>query len=246
MIFINKKSVLVLFFVLILSGCSIENKGFTYQKTPIYEPQKSPNIVSSSNLNSNIIESNSPSGNGAAKQSNKEQSLGRKRVKVVKIYDGNTIQYKDLETGLINTGRLLGIDCPESKDKELFGKEVTEFLEDLILNKEIKIEGDPKAGITDKYGRYLIYAYLGKRSIQYLLIKEGLARVAYLFDDYKLTEQFKEAENIAKAAEVNIWSIPGYVDNQNGFNMGALKSKFYKNPLIDKSSEIIGRFLNWN
>lgn len=240
MIHINKKSLLVIFCIFIVSGCSIENKGFTYQKTPTYKPQTSPYVDSSSKVNSHIFGSSSSEENGTEKQ-----YQGRKTVKVVKIIDGDTIVFKDLEDGLTKTGRLIGINSPEyTKEKEVYGKEATEFLKDLILNKEIEIEGDPKAGITDKYGRYLIYAYLGKRNIQYLLIREGLARVAYIFDNYKLTEQLKEAENLARAAKNNIWSIPGYVDNQNGFNMGALKSKFYKNSLIDQSGKIIGRFLN--
>jgi micrococcal nuclease len=41
----------------------------------------------------------------------------------------------------------------------------------------------------------------------------GLAKVAYLFDDYKYTDLFKSGEAIAQNAQINIWSMPGY-DNQ--------------------------------
>ncbi|QCJ45582.1 hypothetical protein FAY30_27005 (plasmid) [Bacillus sp. S3] len=119
---------------------------------------------------------------------------------------------------------MLGINGTEfTKEKQLYGKEATEFLTDLILGKEIQIEIDPNASITDRYGRYLIHTFIGGNSIIKILIMEGLVRVAYLYDKYKYIDTYQEAETIAKQAEKNIWSIPGYVDNKNGFNMDIIK-----------------------
>ncbi|WP_369426017.1 thermonuclease family protein [Cytobacillus pseudoceanisediminis] len=62
------------------------------------------------------------------------------------------------------------------------------------MGKEIEIESDPNADITDKYGRYLIHAFISGKSIQQILILEGLVRVAYLYDEYNYTDLYLAAE----------------------------------------------------
>ncbi|MDE3841066.1 hypothetical protein C0966_17535 (plasmid) [Bacillus methanolicus] len=49
-----------------------------------------------------------------------------------------------------------------------------------------------------------------------------MAQVAYLYDNYKYIDLYKEAESIAKESGLYIWSIPGYTDSLNGFNMDAV------------------------
>jgi len=52
---------------------------------------------------------------------------------------------------------------------------------------------------------------------------EGLVRVAYLYDKNQYIDTYQDAEAIAKQAGKNIWSIPGYVDEKNGYNMDVVK-----------------------
>lgn len=56
-----------------------------------------------------------------------------------------------------------------------------------------------------------------------MLLAEGLVRIAYLYGDYQYIDTYEEAEAAAKEAGLNIWSIPGYVDSKNGFNMEVIK-----------------------
>lgn len=77
--------------------------------------------------------------------------------------------------------------------------------------------------MTDKYGRYLVHVFIDGQSIQEKLLLEGLVRVAYLYNEYNYIDMYRTAEQIAKDDRLNIWSIPGYVDDKNGFNMEVIK-----------------------
>lgn len=222
----------------VLTSCSSADKLIFIEKRPDYgatqkadeEATKKPllgNILDTedqekdqTSVSSIIPSENSTSSYETLTKSQQEEISGRRTVKVSKVIDSDTIEYFDPQVGSNVTARLIGINGPEyTKEKQLYGKEATEFLTHLILGQEIQIESDPNANTTDRYGRYLIHAFIGGRSIQSILIKEGLVRVAYLYDKYKYIDSFQEAEAVAKKSGLNIWSIPGYVDNKNGFNM---------------------------
>jgi hypothetical protein len=71
---------------------------------------------------------------------NQPNEKDRITVSVTKVVDGDTIHYFEPHLGTKVTGRLLGINGPEyTKEKELYGKESTSFLTNLILDKEIEI-----------------------------------------------------------------------------------------------------------
>ena len=70
---------------------------------------------------------------------------------VARIIDGDTFE---LITG--QKVRLICINAPEKGEQGY--EESKKFLEDLILDKEIKLEKD--VSDTDKYGRFLRYAYV--------------------------------------------------------------------------------------
>jgi micrococcal nuclease len=54
--------------------------------------------------------------------------------------------------------------------------------------------------------------YVDGKSVQEALLKEGLARVAYIMKPpYKYLTFYKEDENLAKSNRLNIWSKPGFV-----------------------------------
>lgn len=237
---------LIILITSLLTSCSSTEDFISIDKRPDYElKQREAETVTEKPLFKNILKAedqekhqstaksssaNPPSTNSTAvTQITQEEVDGRKTVRVTRVIDGDTIEYLDPNTGETAIGRLIGINSPEyTKEKQLFGKEATEFLTDLILGQEIQIESDPNAGMTDRYGRYLIHAFIGGRSIQSILIMEGLVRVAYLYDKYKYIDTFQEAEEIAKKSGINIWSIPGYVDNRNGFNMEVIKNGITK------------------
>lgn len=105
------------------------------------------------------------------------------RAKCIRVIDGDSI-IADVDCGFDTYRRerfrLLGIDTPETygvkKDSEEYkaGKIATEFVTNLILNKEIVIQTvKDKKG---KYGRYLATVFIDDVNLNETLIKEGLAK----------------------------------------------------------------------
>jgi len=82
-----------------------------------------------------------------------------------RVIDGDTV--KSNETSI----RLLGINTPERGEE--YYSEAKEHLEDLVLNKTVRLEfGKEK---EDRYGRTLAYLYYGNENINQKLIEEGYA-----------------------------------------------------------------------
>lgn len=215
----------------ILSGCSMDDSTISLKEKPTYEleSQDSKSVLNQVEdfVGYELSDSSGSKPNESAESRETPGVTARRTVKVAQIYDGDTIRYYDPAIGKEVTARLIGINAPEYSDKEkqILGKEATLFLTKLIQGQEIQIEGDPNADVTDRYGRYLIHAFIGGKSIQQILLMEGLVRVAYLYGEYRYTDGYIEAERIAKEADLNIWSIPGYVDSKNGFNMDVVTGK---------------------
>jgi endonuclease YncB( thermonuclease family) len=138
---------------------------------------------------------------------------------VEKVIDGDTIEIEIDEKK--ERVRLLCIDAPELSKNDPFAEEAKAYLEDNIEGKEVIIEfGTGKYGTgRDAYGRLLGYVFSVNHLIEYnvSLIREGLARVAYIFDEWENAEAYGDAESLAKEEKIGIWSIEGYV-TPNGYN----------------------------
>jgi len=83
-------------------------------------------------------------------------------VQIADVIDGDTFRLEDGQKV-----RLIGVDCPESKDPnkpvEYFSEESKAFLESLIQGKDVRLEyGDER---TDKYGRLLCYVWVRKKAL---------------------------------------------------------------------------------
>ena len=134
-----------------------------------------------------------PITNDDIKKEINEQSL----FMVTRIIDGDTIE--------INTGqraRLICINTPEI-DEDGY-QEAKDFLEDLILNKEIKLVKDVSE--TDRYGRLLRYAYVNDIFVNYELVENGYAEVYRYSPDTAKCDELEEAQDIAISNGVGIWS----------------------------------------
>ena len=169
-------------------------------------------------------------------QTQESSNEGLKTVTVERVIDGDTIVFRNG-----SKAHLLSINTPEiTKGKnEPFGQEAQEFLAQLVEGKEIQIKSDHRAGETDKYGRLLVHAFIGGKSVQYMLIAEGLAKVAYIYDDYEFTDLYKDAEELAKNNGLNIWSISGYADSEeNVFNSNAVQKS-----LLDGASSSVDKVM---
>lgn len=158
------------------------------------------------------------------------------------IRDGDTITVNNIDTSYLddkskaneiekvikeNNGslgvRFISIDTPEITNgkNEYYGEEAKKAVDKLLFNGKVILELDP-AVTFDNYNRLLAHAYtIEGNSVQKHLLNNGLARVAYLYDDYKYTTDYRKAEERARNKKLNIHSIEGYVkwDEIAGFDM---------------------------
>lgn len=133
-------------------------------------------------------------------------------VTLVRTVDGDTavINYEGKELSV----RYLLIDTPETKHPKKgiqpFGPEASARNKELINSGNLAIEFDVGER-TDRYDRLLAYVYVDGVSVQEILIREGLARVAYIFPpNTRHLDVYKVAEKEAKDAGRGIWSIENY------------------------------------
>lgn len=140
-------------------------------------------------------------------------------VTLVETIDGDTI--KVIYDGQEHNVRYLLIDTPETNHprlgKQPFGAEAKERNRALVNSGDIYLEFDIGERF-DKYGRLLAYVYVGNTLVQEQLLKEGLARVAYVYPpNTRHLDRFEKAEKIAKEKKIGIWSLENYVSD-NGYN----------------------------
>ncbi len=166
----------------------------------------------------------------AAKETTADKSKEKDKKELVDVtldraVDGDTI--KVTYNGNVDTVRYLLVDTPETKKPnscvQPYGEDASKRNKELVNSGKLQLEFD-KGDRRDKYGRLLAYVYVDGKSVQETLLKEGLARVAYVYEpNTKYIDQFKKDEQEAKTEKLSIWSRNGYVTNR-GFN-GCVKEK---------------------
>lgn len=142
------------------------------------------------------------------KLSENNQETEKVEVKFVDSVDGDTAEFE--MNGETIKVRFLAIDTPESvhptKEVQAYGVEASNFTKGKLQNaKKIELEFDNNSDKMDKYNRYLAWIWIDGELLQDLLIKEGLAKVAYLYADYKYTGLLQESEKTAKGNSIGIW-----------------------------------------
>lgn len=159
-------------------------------------------------VNSNKYYDNNLSETTFEKLSQNNQETEKVEVKFVESVDGDTAEFE--MNGETIKVRFLAVDTPESvhptKEVQAYGVEASNFTKEKLQNaKKIELEFDNNSDKTDKYNRYLAWVWIDGELLQDLLVKEGLAKVAYLYADYKYTEQLQESEKVAKEEKNRIW-----------------------------------------
>lgn len=116
---------------------------------------------------------------------------------VERVIDGDTVVIEN-KTSV----RLLGINCPEKG--EMYSEEAKKFLEELVLNKTIKLKfGKEK---YDKYHRVLAYISVDGKNVNLELVEEGFANFYFPsgkdihYEDFKKAWEdcIKENKNLCK------------------------------------------------
>ncbi|TYV00762.1 thermonuclease family protein [Listeria monocytogenes] len=141
-------------------------------------------------------------------------------VELDHVVDGDTISVKFEGETKAKTVRLLLVDTPESikpnTPVQPFAKEASNYMKKLVADSKLTLEYD-SGGDTDKYGRVLAYVYADGKSINEEMLREGFARVAYVYEpNTRYLNKFKKVEASAKEKKKNIWSKQGYVES-DGF-----------------------------
>mgnify|MGYP003412985901 FL=1 len=133
------------------------------------------------------------------------------------VIDGDTIRIN--YNGSSEKVRFLLVDTPETNHETLgvqpYGPEAKQFVKQLLEDqKTVFIEFD--VSYRDKYKRLLAYVYTEDGiSVQEQLLKNGLARVAYIYDpNTKHVDWFKSIQKTAQNSAVGIWSVENYVTNR--------------------------------
>jgi micrococcal nuclease len=126
-----------------------------------------------------------------------------------KIIDGDTF--------LIEGGysvRILGVDADE-RGYPCYGP-AKERLEELILNKEVKLE---KGKVDfDQYCRYLRYVFVDDKNVSLELVKEGLAVARFSPEDVKYREEISLAEKEARENKIGCkWGNVAKVEEKTEF-----------------------------
>ncbi|WP_411841567.1 thermonuclease family protein [Staphylococcus chromogenes] len=139
----------------------------------------------------------------------KTNDNSKQNVTLSRVVDGDTVKlyYKGKE----ETFRLLLIDTPETKHPtkgvQPYGKEASYMTTNLVESaSNLSIEFD-KGDKKDKYDRYLVYLYADGKMVNNELVRNGLARVKYVYKPNNTYEgMLKESQRKAKAEKLNIWS----------------------------------------
>ncbi|OBA08379.1 endonuclease [Bacillus subtilis] len=162
------------------------------------------------------------------KSTGKSDSKDKKElvdVTLDRAVDGDTIKVS--YNGNVDTVRYLLIDTPETKKPnscvQPYGEDASKRNKELVNSGKLQLEFD-KGDRRDKYGRLLAYVYVDGKSVEETLLKEGLARVAYVYEpNTRYIEQYRKDEQEAKTEKLSIWSKNGYVTDRE-FN-GCVKEK---------------------
>ena len=137
------------------------------------------------------------------------KALEKKEVTLSSCVDGDTasviLNKKQIKI------RFLAIDTPESvhptKKEEPYGKEASNFTCNALKKaNKIEIEYDKNSDKLDKYNRHLVWVFVDDELLQEKLIENGLAKVDYLYGDYKYTNRLERKEITAKTKRIGIWN----------------------------------------
>ena len=126
---------------------------------------------------------------------------------VSKVIDGDTITMSNGEKV-----RLVQIDTPELGSNECYAEQSRSELSKLLNQPgKLSLKSDPRLDTTDKYGRSLRYAFIGKTNINLKMVEIGAA-APYFYQGGlgAYSKQFLKAAENAKRNEVGLWKLcPG-------------------------------------
>ncbi len=142
------------------------------------------------------------------------------KVTLDKCIDGDTARFNI--KGEVKTVRFLSINTPEIEHDDVmaepFGEDASKYTCNLLKNASvIKLQYDSKSDKEDKYGRVLAWVFVDDDLLQEQIVREGLAEVKYVYNDYMYSSQLKDVELEAKNKGLGIWATT-HVFDKSGDN----------------------------
>lgn len=128
--------------------------------------------------------------------------------RVTEFVDGDTIRI-DMN-GTEETLRFIGVDTPETHDPrkavQCYGKAAADFTKQTIGTNNVRLEADPLNTDRDRYNRLLRYIYLPDGTlVNKKIISEGYG-FAYLGFPFTKNDEFRQAQQDARANNRGLWS----------------------------------------
>lgn len=102
------------------------------------------------------------------------------------------------EQGNSFTIRLKDVDAPE-RDQP-YAQRSRNYMQELVMDKPVELIGDQR----DKYGRLLVDLIVDGRSVNEIMVTEGMAWRWR----YSKSKKLKELEDIARKQQKGLWSLP--------------------------------------
>jgi micrococcal nuclease len=124
---------------------------------------------------------------------------------VTRVVDGDTIEVR--LGGAIEDVRLIGIDTPETVKPgtpvQCFGPRASRFAKRLLAGRRVRLVFGAER--RDVYGRLLAYVYLGRRFVNPVLVRRGLARALTIPPNDRFAPLLRRLERRASLAGRGLW-----------------------------------------
>lgn len=125
-------------------------------------------------------------------------------VEVVGVVDGDTLRV-DVD-GTTERLRIIGIDAPELRDGECLAQESATLVRRLVQSRSVRIAADGTQADRDVYDRILRHVWtFDGRSVGAEMLSAGLATEYTYAADYAGVEDYRAAEQDARAAGRGVW-----------------------------------------
>jgi micrococcal nuclease len=126
-------------------------------------------------------------------------------VPVVRVIDGDTIVVR--LGGEEEDVRLIGVDTPETVKPDTpvqcFGERASHFVKRLLEGRRVRLVFGVER--HDVYGRSLAYVHLGRRFVEAMLVRRGLARSLTIPPNDRFAPLFRRLERRASLAGRGLW-----------------------------------------